>query len=471
MVKVRDRGRDIADAGGVDEALSAGLDAIRAEAEVPGAFPPKVRAAAEEAATRKPGALHVDRTSVNYMTLDPATATDLDQAFAVERAGDDIVLHYAIADVGFFVDPDSVLDREAWERGGTVYLPDGKAPLYPQALSEEAASLLPTGPRPAVVFIVRIDAAGDSRLDGAERAVIHSRRKLAYEDVDMTTLPPTFAELSRRIVAAEDRRDAPRVEFPEQVLELTDDGWQLRFDARLESEDRNAGMSLATNLAVAEALYAAKAGLFRVMPDVPDWAIRRLRHTAKAFELDWPEGMSLTRFQRSLPAGDQRSAAFLLAVRRAAGGASYRPYADGAKPWHGAMAATYAHATAPLRRLADRYVVEAGLAVANGDTVPEHIEAAFSELPRVMARSDERGNRVDNAVNNLAEAVLMGGRIGELFDAVIVDEDRHGPVMQIADPAILARVNAARVTPGDEIRVRLVAADVESRTIEFQRVS
>ena len=92
-----------------------------------------------------PGAAHVDRTSVEYVTLDPASATDLDQAFAIEQAGDDIVLHYAIADVGFFVDPGSVLDRTAWERGGTVYLPDGKVPLYPPALSEAAASLLPDG--------------------------------------------------------------------------------------------------------------------------------------------------------------------------------------------------------------------------------------------------------------------------------------------------------------------------------------
>ena len=471
MVRVRARGDHAAEIGVIDGGIVAGLAAIRAEAGVPGEFPPEVVAAAEEVATRVPGAAHVDRTSVEYATLDPATATDLDQAFAAEQAGDDIILHYAIADVGFFVDPDSVLDRTAWERGGTVYLPDGKVPLYPPALSEGAASLLPTGPRPAVVFTVRIDAAGGSRLDGAERAVIRSRHKLAYEDVDMSALRPTFAELARRIVAAEDRRGAPRVEFPEQVLELTEKGWQLRFDARLESEDGNAGMSLATNMAVADALHAAKTGLFRVMPDVPERAIRRLRYTAEAFGLDWPAGVSLARFQRSLPANDQRSAAFLLAVRRAGGGASYRPYVDGEKPWHAAMAAPYAHATAPLRRLADRYVVEAALAVANGDPVPEHVAAALPELPRVMAQSDERGNRVDNAVHNLAEAVLLAGREGELFDGTIVDEDRHGPVMQIAEPAILTRVHATRVNPGDQIRVRLVAADVAARTVQFQRVS
>jgi exoribonuclease R len=471
MVQVRSRPAGTADGTAIDAAIGAGLDAIRAEAGVPPEFPAEVVAAAEEAAGREPGASHVDRTSVDYVTLDPASATDLDQAFAIETAGDDLVLHYAIADVGFFVDPGSALDAEAWERGGTVYLPDGKVPLYPRPLSEAAASLLPGGPRPAVVFAVRIDEAGESRLDGVERAVIQSRAKLAYENVDGRVLPAGFADLAQRIVAAEERRGAPRVEFPEQVLERVKGRWELRFDARLESEDRNAAMSLATNLAVAEALYAAGTGLFRVMPDVSERAVKRLRLTARAFGLEWPNSMSLAHFQRSLPPGAQRSAAFLLAVRRASGGANYCPYAEGEKPRHAAMAATYAHATAPLRRLGDRYVVEAALAVATGRPVPEHVDAAFTALPKVMAHADELGNRVDNAVTSLAEAVLLAGREGELFDGVIVDDDRHGPVMQIAEPAILARVHAARVTPGDEIRVRLVAADIEARTVEFQRVS
>ena len=62
------------------------------------------------------------------------------------------MLHYAIADVGFFVRPGDALDQEAWRRGVTVYMPDERARLYPATLSEGAASLLPDGPRPAVVF-------------------------------------------------------------------------------------------------------------------------------------------------------------------------------------------------------------------------------------------------------------------------------------------------------------------------------
>ena len=145
--------------------------------------------------------------------------------------------------------------------------PDERARLYPAALSEGAASLLPDGPRPAVVFTVRVAADGESTLDGVERALVRSRAKLAYDTVRPDDLPPEFGELSRRIVAAEERRGAPRVEFPEQELDRVDGRWVLRFDPRLPSEDANAGMSLATNLAVADAMLAAGTGLFRVMDE------------------------------------------------------------------------------------------------------------------------------------------------------------------------------------------------------------
>ena len=323
-----------------DRTLDAGLARIREQFGVPAGFPPEVALAAVEAARRTAGPDHVDRTDRPFVTLDPATSTDLDQAFALERAGDDIVLHYAIADVGFFVRPGDALDAEAWRRGVTVYMPDARARLYPAALSEGAASLLPDRPRPAVVFVVRVGSDGAARLDGVERALVHSRAKLAYDAVGDGDLPAELAELARRIELAEERRGAPRVEFPDQELARVDGRWELRFAPRLTSEDRNAAMSLATNLAVAETLHAAGTGLFRVMGEPDSGAVRRLRHSARAFGLDWPAGQSLASFQRSLSTQDPRGAAFLVAVRRAGGGASYEPSTSGPAPWHAAIAAT-----------------------------------------------------------------------------------------------------------------------------------
>src|SRR5437868_5858324 len=219
-----------------DFVLAEGLAAIRAQFRVPSAFPAEVEAAAATAAKR-PLDGHADRTALPFVTLDPASSTDLDQAFTIEAAGSDLLLHYAIADVAWFVDEGGVIDAEAWRRGCTLYLPDGKARLYPAILSEQAASLLPDGPRPAVVFTVRLDPDGKARLDGAERAVIKRRAKPAYSTATDAELPPGFADFANRVEAAEQRRGAARVDPPEQEVAATDGHYQLVFRERFAAED------------------------------------------------------------------------------------------------------------------------------------------------------------------------------------------------------------------------------------------
>jgi len=452
-------------------ALATGLAAIRAQYQVPAGFPPEVLAAAEAAAKRVPSA-HVDRTDLPLVTLDPASSTDLDQAFTIERAGADLLLRYAIADVAWFVEDGDVIDLEAWKRGATLYLPDGKAGLYPAVLSDGGASLLPSGPRPAVIFTVRVAPDGAVTLDGAERAIIRSRAKLAYDAVRDADLPPDFAELAARIQAAEDRRGAARVDPPEQEVAALGNGrYALTFRPLLPSEISNAAMSLATNLAIADALQAHHTGLFRVMAPPNPGAVARLRHTARAYGLSWPGNETLDQFSRQLDASDAKQAAFMLAIRRAGQGASYVPYQAGVVPWHAAMAATYCHATAPLRRLADRYVVRATLAIANGQAVPEVVSAAFTRLPQVMAHADQLDGQIGRAVIDLAEAVMLKDAVGQIFQAVVTDVDDRGARIQLRDQPVVARVAAQAVGPGDAIGVRLTAADPASRAISFARVS
>jgi exoribonuclease R len=451
--------------------MAAGLDRIRAELGIPDGFGALEIEEAGTAAARRAGPDHVDRTDRRFVTLDPASSVDLDQAFTLEVAGDDLILHYAIADVGWFVHPGDALDVEAFERAVTVYLPDRRSTLYPPVLSEGAASLLPGVDRPAVVFTVRVAPDGVTSLDGAERSIIRSCAKLAYDTVTSDDLPTGFDELHRRIEAAEVARGAPRVEFPEQEIDADDGGYTLRFRPRLVSEEQNAALSLATNLAVADVLLSAGTGLFRVMPDVDERRSRRLRHSARAFGLHWPDGVALDAFERSLPRDDPRTSAFLLAVRRAAGGASYAPFDPDHRPWHSAIAAAYAQATAPLRRLQDRYVIEAVLAIAHGRPVPDAVESAFGELPPAMSRGEQRANRAEREALELAEAVVLSGREGELFDAVVVDEGEWGAEVQISEPAVLTRIETHRVDPGDDVRVRLVATDIDDRRVVFERVS
>ncbi|HEX8125250.1 MAG TPA: RNB domain-containing ribonuclease [Allosphingosinicella sp.] len=450
------------------DALGRGLASIRSEFQVPEGFPPEVLAAAREAARRAP-AEHSDRTGLPFVTLDPASSTDLDQAFAIERDGADLLLRYAIADVAWFVGDGDSIDAEAWRRGTTQYLPDGKAGLYPPVLSEGAASLLPDGPRPAVIFSVRIAQDGEVRLDGAERAIVRSRAKLAYDTVSSSDLPQDFAELARRIQAAEARRGAARVNPPAQELAPAGDGrFELLFRPPLLSEVRNASLSLAANLAVADLLQAHRTGLFRVMAEPDERAVARLRHTAAGLGLDWPSQPSLAEFERGLDPADARQASLILAIQRAGQGASYVPFREGETPWHSAVAATYAHSTAPLRRLADRYVVRAALAVANGRPVPAAVTEAFEKLPAVMARADAIGSRIERAAVDLAESVLLKGREGDVFEAVATEVDGRSVRIQLSDLPVVARMSAEGSEAGQRLKVRLVEADPDRRIAKFE---
>jgi len=321
-----------------------------------------------------------------------------------------------------------------------------------------------------VIFTTRIDADGSVRLDGAERAIIRSTAKLAYDNVGAADLPPDFDELARRIEAAEIRRGAARVDPPEQEVDALGDGrYQLVFRPRLRAEDQNATLSLASNVAIAAALLAARTGLFRIMPEPDEKAVQRLRQSARALGLAWPEMETLVQFEKTLNPADSSHAAFMLAVRRASGGASYVPYRDGVVPWHAPMAATYAHATAPLRRLADRYVVRATLAVANGQPLPPEVSAAFEQLPAVMGRADARDGQIERNVIDLAEALMLQGSEGTAFDAVVTDIDEHGLRIQLCDLPVVARLRGPGGKPGDQIRVRLTAADPLKHTVVFER--
>jgi exoribonuclease R len=455
-----------------DRLLADGIAAIREQFSVPGGFPPEVEAAAAQAARRTPDR-HADRTALPFVTLDPASSTDLDQAFAIEQAGSDLVLRYAIADVAWFVSDGDPVDAEAWKRGETIYLPDARASLYPTVLCEHAASLLPDGPRPAIVLSVRVDPEGEARLESAERALVRSRAKLAYETAREEDLPPGFAEFARRIEAAEDRRGAARVDPPEQEVTRGPDG-RLALQMRPGSlaETRNAALSLAANLAVARAMLDAGTGLFRVMAAPDAAAERRLRATARAFHLDWPAAMPLEQFQRRLDPHEPRDGAFMLAIRRAGRGATYAAYTPGVLPWHAAVAATYAHATAPLRRLADRYVLRAVLAIANGEPVPGAVTEAFARLPRVMETADQRAGQIDRAVIDIAEVALLEPLVGQVFPAVVTDlRDSGAARIQLSDLPVVANIRAHGILPGASLRVRLDAADPVQRRLELERVN
>jgi VacB/RNase II family 3'-5' exoribonuclease len=407
-----------------------------------------------------------DATDLPFVTLDPASSTDLDQAFAVRREGDDIVLFYAIADIGAFVARGSALEAQAWRQGVTVYCPDKSVPLYPRELSGQRASLLPDGPRPAILHTLLVDALGVPRLRKVERAWVRSRAKLAYDSVSAAQLSADVIELSTRIKAAEARRGAFRVERQEQ--EVVSDpgsqaGWTLRYVQRHASEDHNAALSLATNLAVASYFLEHACGLYRVMDEPNPIELTSLRNQAALLGVPWEAGERLQQVVSRLDQSRPDHAAFALAMRRTGGGASYAVLCapEGAKgPWHAAIAAPYAHATAPMRRLADRYVLDLLVALFQRDAAAvDELQAVLAKLPEVMETAERRSGRIDRECIELVEARILETRVGEILTGQVMEVLKDAVQLQVEHPAITWRVRTGSGSApvlGAQVQVKVV---------------
>jgi exoribonuclease R len=460
--------------------LVPGLKHLRDLLDVPDGFTPDVVAAAQVAAKAPSPAHRVDRTDIELATIDPEGSMDLDQAVHVAKNGDGYTVHYAIADVAAWVEPGGVIDAEAHRRGQTFYAPDERATLHPPALSEAAASLLADGtPRPALLWTVELDAEGNQSSATVERALVTSRARLSYTEVqqdldagEATDSLHLLEIVGRLRQAIEAERGGVSLDTPAQEITADGDDWRLEYRAALPVEGWNAQISLLVGAAAAEIMIAGKVGILRTLPPAEQWGIDKLRHTAKGLHIAWPGDLSYPDFVRSLDPTRPTHLAMLNACTVLFRGAGYTAF-DGSLPdgnlVHGALAMHYAHATAPLRRLVDRYVGETCLALCSGTPVPEWVRTELPTLPALMAASDARAKKYERGVIDLLESLVMSTRVGQTFTGTVVEVDKDGTdgAVVIEDLAVEARVSGAAEL-GEETTVRLVSADVATGTVRFE---
>ncbi|MCW2846559.1 MAG: ribonuclease [Marmoricola sp.] len=466
--------------GASTDELSAGVAAIQQEQGLSPDFPADVERAAEQAA-RSPRLPATDLTHLELVTIDPVGAMDLDQAMHLAADGDGYVVHYAIADLMAFLAPGDPVDEEAHRRGESLYGADSKIPLHPKVLSEGAASLLPDQERPAFVWTIRLDATGETRDATVQRARVRSRQRLDYESVQRAmgqapagstlALLRTVGELR---IAKEAERGGVSLPMPAQEIDVRPDGrWLLEFRDMLPVEDWNAQISLLTGFAAASIMVKGQVGILRTLPPAPEYAVTKLRRTARALGIDWPSGQSHPDFIRSLDPSHPAEAAMVVACTALLRGAGYAAF-DGhvpEQPEHAALASTYAHVTAPLRRLVDRYGLEICTALSAGEPVPQWVLDRLDDLPDTMRESGRKSHAYENAVLNLVEAWTLQSRIGETFAGVVTeveqDDERKGTVM-VREPAVEATVTSSSPLPvGQDVTVTLTDADPVTRKVRF----
>ena len=459
--------------------LREGVEALHRELGVTPGFPPDVVAEAE-AAARSPRVPEVDRTDIPFVTIDPEGSRDLDQAVHLEKRGSGYRVHYAIADVAAFVLPGGAVDEEAHRRGETLYGVGGKVPLHPPQLSEAACSLLPDGPRPALLWTIDLDASGERTAVRVERALVRSRAQLSYAEVqaalDAGAGDPVhllLRDIGELRLARERERGGVSLPLPDQEVDLVDGRLRLAFRSPLPVENWNAQISLLTGMAAASLMIEGEVGVVRTLPPPDPRDVARLRRVARALDVSWPEAVGHPEFLGALDSRRADHAAVLTASASLLRGSGYAAF-SGSVPerhQHAALAAPYSHVTAPLRRLVDRYAGEVCLALCAGRPVPEWVNDRLDSLPATMRTTGTRAGQHERGLLDLVEAVLLRDRIGETFAAMVVDVDerdaRRGQIM-LRDPAAAARVEGPEPLPlGTDILVRLVEADPVRRTVRF----
>jgi exoribonuclease R len=311
-----------------------------------------------------------------------------------------------------------------------------------------------------------------------ERARVRSRQRLDYEGVQRSGNGPVFGllrEIGERRLRLEAERGGVNLPMPEQQVDVSNGVARLAFRRVLPVEEWNAQISLLTGYAAAELMVGAGIGVLRTLPPPDDGAVERLRRTARALRVDWPADQGYAAFIRGLDSAKPNEAAMVVACTSLLRGAGYSSF-DGslpAQPEHAALASRYAHVTAPLRRLVDRYGLECCAAICAGRPVADWVRERLPGLPATMQESGRRARAYEHAVIDLVEASTLHGRVGERFPGVVVDVDSGDNakgVVVVREPAVEATVTTERsegLPLGGEVSVTLAEADPATRTVRF----
>ena len=530
------------------------LDALRAQYEVPTAFPPEALTEAESAANAwaqdGPARLRADGArdarDLQLVTIDPPGSMDLDQAVLLERlpvqtdhasvpTGDApgpvaaYRVHYAIASLATFVTPGGALDAELRRRGETIYAPDAATPLHPEVLSHGAASLLQDAERPACLWTIDLDDRGEVVSARVERALVRSRARLTYAQVQAAIdgegalpqeapvdLPELLAEIGRLRLEREAARGGISMTTPEQVVEVTEAahaaeatqaaepspsgdaepakpaesaesaspaGYRLAYRVPVPAEQYNAQISLLTGMCAARVMVECGVGILRTLPPARPEDYARLRRVATALGIDWPDAQPYPELVRGLDHAVPAHAAFMEQAMSLFRGSGYLAFgvggvgvpaedeaSDSEEAVHSAIAARYAHVTAPLRRLVDRYGEEVCIAACAQAPVPEWVLDALPDLPGVMEQTGKRARAIGRGALTALEALVLRGHEGEVFDGVITSERDGRGELVLAEPAVVTEIRAGTKAPddglpvGERVRVRLLSADPASGT-------
>ncbi|MDF3814510.1 ribonuclease R, partial [Rhodopseudomonas sp. BAL398] len=479
-------------------------------------------AAIREAEAAKPATLsgREDWRELPLVTIDPPDAKDHDDAVYAEpdpdpSNKDGCIVYVAIADVAFYVRPGSALDRDALNRGNSVYFPDRVVPMLPERISNDLCSLRPGEARGALAVRMVIDASGRKRSHSFHRILMRSAAKLSYAqaqaaidgDPDDTT-GPLLAPILKPLYAAyaivkrgRDERDPLDLDLPERKIVLKPDGTVDRVvvPERLDAHKLIEEFMILANVAAAEMLEKKALPLIYRVHDEPSVEkVHNLQEFLKTLDLSFAKAGALrpALFNRVLAQVKGHDAEPLVneVVLRSQAQAEYASQNYG---HFGLNLRRYAHFTSPIRRYADLVVHRAlirALGLGDGALPETETVETLAEVAAQISVTERRAMKAERETTDRLIAHFLADRIGASFQGRISGVTRAGLFVKLSDTgadglipirtlgteyfnydearhALVGTRSGAMHRLGDVVDVRLVEAAPVAGALRFELLS
>ena len=449
-------GRLLETVGREDDPRAASLLAIHAHG-IPTGFSP---AAETEAAAAQPPTLagRTDLRRLPLVTIDPPDARDHDDAVFAEADEDaknpgGWVIWVAIADVAAYVRPGSALDREAREKGNSVYFPDRVEPMLPETLSAGLCSLIEREARACVAVRMAFDAEGRKRSHRFSRALMRSAAKLSYEQAQLaidgrpddttgplmdTVLRPLWTAYGL-LKAARNKRSPVEIESVERRIVLGVDGKvaSIRQRESLEAHKLIEECMIQANVCAAETLELRRSPLIYRVHDAPSEAkLQALADFLATLAIPWTKGEAARteRFNRLLAQvrGGPHFEIVNEVVLRTQMQAIYSPENIG---HFGLNLDRYAHFTSPIRRYAD-LIVHRALISALGlgdDGLSGEDLARLKETAEHITLAERRAMAAERDATDRYVAAFLEDKTGADFTGRITGVTRFGLFVRLSE--------------------------------------
>lgn len=396
----------------------------------------------------------VDVRKIPLVTIDGRDSRDFDDAIWAEPDTDPKNpggwhLMVAIADVSYYVRPGMPLDKDAFERGTSVYFPDRVIPMLPEALSNGVCSLNPNEDRAVMGVNIWIDKDGNKLRHQFFRGLMNSHARLIYEDVQRIYETPESSDIKNLLTPLygayeslkkqRETRGTLEIEVAEHYVHLDEQGMVkaiVRRD-RLDSHRLIEEFMILANVAAAETLEAAKISCMYRVHDLPQdekvqELVRLLKLTGVKFTGVLVKPQDFSRLLQTVQ-GQPYEAIVNELVLRCQSQAIYTPENIG----HFGLSLThYAHFTSPIRRYAD-LLVHRGLLRTLGhigdDALPQVSEGTFAEWGEHISIAERRAASAERDSKDRYMTAYLEPKIGETFEVYVTGVTHSGLFVTIPD--------------------------------------